>query len=938
MTKDIRNVVQDSAELAESYLTAEARARIDIDRMLAAAGWVIQDRSFIDLYAGTGVAVREFLLDGNEEADYLLFVNRQAVGALEAKRSGSTLTGVEPQSASYAAGVPAHVDAPVRPLPFLYESTGVETRFTNRLDTDPRSREIFAIHRPETLAKWIADQASDPTRPTLRARLQHLPEVDGAALWPAQERAIVALEKSLAHDRPRSLIQMATGAGKTYMAANSSWRLAKYGGATRVLFLVDRANLGKQAEGEFERFRVPGDGRKFTELYTVHRLTRNRIDTTAKVVVSTIQRLYSILKGEESFDEELDEESAELAMEGEVEVAYNENIPPDTFDVIIVDECHRSIYGRWSQVLAYFDAHIVGLTATPSKQTLGFFNQNLVFAYTHEEAVADRVNVDFDVYRIRTRITGQGSRIESGTWATFRDRSTRKKRWEELDDDLVYEARDLDRNVVAEDQIRTIVRHFLAIYGTELFPGRETVPKTLIFAKDDSHADDIVRIVREEFGKGNDFCVKITYRTTGKKPETLLQEFRTSTLPRIAVTVDMIATGTDVKPLECLIFMRTVHSRNFFEQMKGRGVRVVDDDDLQAVSPGATTKTRFVLIDAVGVTEVEMGEARPLERRKTVPLKKLFEQIATGSREPDVASSVASRLTRLDRQLTKPDREELAELSSGRDLRDIAHDLVMAVDIDAAVAAAQEAFGEAATDEQIAHTRRQRIDAALKPLAANPKLRNRILEVRSSYEQVLDTVSTDQVVAAGFSADATSRAKQTISDWKAFIEQHRDELTALQILYSKPAGKRLTYREIRELANAISRPPRAWTTEQIWTAYEQLEKSRVRGHGGRVLTDLVSLVRFTLERENELVPWTETVNQRFQGWLAAQQQKGRTFDPIQLRWLTLIRDHVAGSLEITPDDLLETPFAQHGGLAKARQLFGNGLDEILYELSEVLAA
>ena len=923
---------------AENYLTPEARARVGIDRMLRAAGWIIQNRNEIDLYAARGVAVREFLLNGNDEADYLLFVDRQAVGALEAKKEGVTLTGVEPQSAKYAAGLPPHVTAPIRPLPFLYESTGIETRFTNGLDPIARSREVFFVHRPETLARWLSDWTQNPVAPTLRGRLHHLPDVDSTALWPAQTRAIVELEKSLAHDRPRSLIQMATGSGKTYTAANASWRLIRHGGAQRVLFLVDRANLGKQTAGEFDRFSVPGDGRKFTELYGCQLLKSNRIDPTARVVISTIQRLYSILRGEETFDEELDEASPEAALEGNVDVRYNPNIPIEMFDVIIVDECHRSIYGQWSQVLAYFDAHIIGLTATPSKQTLGFFNQNLVFAYTHEEAVADRVNVDFDVYRIRTQITEQGSSLEEGTWATFRDRATRKKRWEALDDEISYEAGDLDRNVVAEDQIRTVIRHFRDVYGTVLFPGRTTVPKTLIFAKDDSHADDIVRIVREEFGKGNDFCVKITYRTTGKKPDQLLREFRTATMPRIAVTVDMIATGTDVKPLECLIFMRSIRSRNFFEQMKGRGVRVVSDDDLQAVSPGATTKDRFVLVDAVGVTEIDMGEARPLERKKAVSLKALFEQIATGSRDPDVVASVASRLTRLDKQLAKADRVELTELADGTDLHDIAHNLVLSIDVDAAYDKAEQDAGAPPTDEQVDAARAVRIEEAVKALAANAKLRTRILEVRSSYEQIVDVFSTDKVISAEFSVDATARARKTITDWQAFIEENRDELTALQILYSKPAGKRLTYTEVRELANAIQRPPRAWTTEQIWEAYETLEKSRVRGHGGRVLTDLVSLVRFTLDEAYELVPWHTTVEERFTNWLTAQQEAGRQFTPTQAAWLAMIRDHLAGSLTINPDDLLDTPFAQHGGLAKAHQLFGDDLPALLNELTEVLAA
>jgi type I restriction enzyme R subunit len=923
----------------DQYLTPEARARVDIDKMLEAAGWVIQDRNAINLYAGTGVAVREFLLVGNKEADYLLFVNRQAVGALEAKKQGETLTGVEPQTAKYSTLLPEKVAAPIRPLPFLYESTGVETRFTNGLDPDARSREVFAIHRPETLVKWLATGVNAPYAPTLRARLRLMPAVDGAALWPAQETAIVKLEESLAQDRPRSLIQMATGAGKTYTAANASWRLIRHAGASRVLFLVDRANLGRQTEGEFSRFRLPDTGKTFTETYVTQRLTKNSIDPAAKVVICTIQRLYSMLRGEVTFDDDLDEQSPDEVLGGQpLEVDYNSRIPPEMFDMIIVDECHRSIYGRWSQVLSYFDAHLIGLTATPSKQTLGFFDQNLVFAYSHGEAVADRVNVDFDVYRIRTAITEGGSKIEGGTWAQVRDRSSRKKRWEELEDDLTYEAKDLDRDVVAEDQIRTIIRHFKNVYPTELFPGRTTVPKTLIFAKDDSHADDIVRIVREEFGKGNDFAVKITYRTTGKKPEDLLADFRTSTLPRIAVTVDMIATGTDVKALECLIFMRTVKSRNFFEQMKGRGVRVIPDADLQAVSPGAVTKTRFVLVDAVGVTEIEMGEARPLERRKTVTLNKLFEDLATGDRDPDLVSSIASRLTRLERQLTKADRAELAELAGGVDLHFIAKGLVLAVDIDGAYEAAEAAAGGTPTDAQIAAARGERIEQAAVVLAAKPELRKRIIEVRASYRQIIDKVNPDSILSAGFSVDAAARAKAVVTDWHQFIEENKDELDALQILYSKPEGKRLTFKEIRELANAIGRPPRAWTAEHIWEAYETLEQGRVRGHGGKVLTDLVSLVRFTLEQENELVPWTETVNERFEGWVIAQAEAGRTITPVQRQWLELIRDQIAGSLNVSRSDLMEPPFTQHGGLGRALQLFGDDLDALLFDLGHSLVA
>lgn len=579
-----------------SYLAAEARARVEIDRMLQAAGWAVQHKDSVNLGAALGVAVREFtMLEGHGRADYLLFVDRKAVGVVEAKPAGAVLANVEPQAEMYADGLPHNVPALVRPLAFVYVSTGTETGFWDRLDPEYRRRRVFWFHRPETLLdelqRWIVSP-DGPERATLRHRLLRLPELNESGLWEAQGRAIRGLERSLQEFRPRALIQMATGSGKTFTAANISYRLIRHADARRVLFLVDRANLGRQTLKEFQQFATPDDGRKFTELYNVQLLGGSTIDPVARVTITTIQRLYSILRGEE-LAEELDELSGfDAEPAAPVEVAYNPAVPIETFDVIIVDEAHRSIYGVWRQVLDYFDAFVIGLTATPGKQTFGFFNQNLVMEYPYEQAVADGVNVDFDVYRIRTEISAQGSTVEAGLVTKFRDRETRAERLEKLDTDFDYEAKDLDRNVVAPDQIRTIIRTFKERLFTEIFPGRTEVPKTLIFAKSDAHADDIVDTVREEFGKGNQFAAKITYRSQaqGNKPEDLLASFRNSYYPRIAVTVDMIATGTDVKPLECVFFMRAVKSRNFFEQMRGRGVRIINDTDLQAVTPDATHK------------------------------------------------------------------------------------------------------------------------------------------------------------------------------------------------------------------------------------------------------------------------------------------------------------------------------------------------------------
>ena len=925
---------------ASTYLTPEARARREIDKQLEACGWVVQSMKELNLYAAPGVAVREFPMTGGNEADYLLFIDGLATGVVEAKKEGETLTGVELQSDKYGKGLPSNLHAHRRPLPFLYESTGIETRFTNVLDPQPRSREVFAFHRPETLRGWLQAAKLDPDAPSLRSRLTKMPELLEKGLWAAQWRAVHNLEVSLAENRSRSLIQGTMGSGKTVIAVNAAYRLIKFGGAHRVLFLVDRANLGRQALAAFQQFVTPDDGRKLTELYNVQLLTSNAIDPAARVCITTVQRLYSMLRGEAELPEELEEQSLyEFEPAQPVEVAYNPKVPIETLDFVIVDECHRSIYGVWRQVLDYFDSFVVGLTATPTKQTLGFFNQNLVTEYTHEQAVADGVNVDFDVYRIQTKITEQGGLLEAGLVTGMRNRQSRKVRYEKLDEAFPFKAKELDRAVVAKDQIRTVIRTFKQKLFTEIFPGRTEVPKTLIFAKDDSHADDIVQVVREEFGKGNEFAVKITYRTTGGKSEELLADFRNSYSPRIVVTVDMIATGTDVKPLECLLFMRSVHSRSYFEQMKGRGVRVINDSDFQAVTPDAKAKSRFVIIDAVGVMESELMDTVPLDKEPTIGLDRLLKQIAMGTRSVPLTSTLGSRLVRLARVITRDDREELKEVAGGLDIWDLARGLIDAADPDRHIALARETTKlEEPQQEAIDEAARQMIEEAVKPLASNPKLRDLILEVRRSYEQVIDEANKDEILFAGPSASATERAHQVTAKFREYIEQHKDAITALQILYSKPHRQQLTFRDVKLLANAIERPPQQWTPVMLWRAYEQLDRSKVRGSGGKMLTDIVSLVRFALQQDDQLVPYKDHVEARYENWLAQQNQAGRVFSDEQLRWLGLMKEHISASLTITADDFDYEPFLQHGGLGKAYAVFGQQFAPLLGELTEALAA
>jgi len=947
--------------------TPEERARQEIDKKLAESGWIVQSRGEGNVSAGPGVIVREFPLEGGlGYADYMIFVDGKPVGALEAKPEGYPLLSVEIQTDKYTAGLAYDLHPPVTPLPFRYVSTGAETIFWNHLDPHPRSRDIFQFQRPESLREWIAAEtlpvwahdwylsegpyAPDPAFPSsLRSRLQTLPPIEKDFLYDNQVRAVQNLEESLKADHPRSLIQMATGSGKTIMAITAVYRLIKYAGARRVLFLVDRSNLGRQAEDEFANFRTPDTHRKFTELYNVQRLTSNTIGSSSKVVISTIQRFYSMLKGEPEFDPELEEESlygeAAALPQKPLPVVYNPAIPPEYFDIIVVDECHRSIYSLWRQVLDYFDAYLIGLTATPAKHTFGFFKKNLVMEYSHEEAVADNVNVDFEVYRIRTKITEGGSTIEAqdAPMIGLRDRQTREVRWERPDEDIEYGASELDRGVVAPDQIRTIIRTFRDKVTTEIFPGRTDVPKTLVFAKDDSHAEDIVKIIREEFGKGNDFCQKITYKTTGAKPQDLIQAFRNSFNPRIVVTVDMIATGTDIKPIEIILFMRTVRSRVHFEQMKGRGVRTIDPTDLKAVTKDAEAKTHFMIVDCVGVTEGELHDTQPLERKKGVAFKALLEYVGFGGTDPDMLSSLASRLARLDKQCTDADRARITEAAGGKRLSEIDHAIIQALAPDALVEKARETHAlsehEDPTPEQLDIAQRELLTKAAEPLATNANLRKLLVDTKRLYEQIIDEISVDELIDAGPSEDGLEKARSIVASFEEFLETHKDEIEALQFFYSQPYGKRLTYDDIKALHEAIKAPPRLLTPQKLWAAYKKLEQSKVRGASAqRRLTDIVNLVRFALHQADELVPYAEEVQVRFEHWVATQELRGRSFTREQRWWLEKICDHVAQSLEFDVDDFAYTPFVEQGGLGKARALFGSELKALMDELNGVLVS
>lgn len=909
-------------------MSPEQKARETIDKKLQEAGWVVQDVKQLNPAISLGVAVREFPTSTGP-VDYALFVEGKPVGIIEAKKSdaGENITIVESQSARYANSTFKWVNYEYR-IRFVYEATDKITRFTDYDDIKYRSRSVFSFHQPQTLQKLLA--MSD----TIRNNMKQFPSFDAKGFRKCQIKAIEKLDKSLSENRPKALIQMATGAGKTFTAITASYRMLKYGKMNRILFLVDTKSLGEQAEREFMAYIPNDDPRPFSQIYGVCRLKKPYIPNNVQICISTIQRMYSILCGEE-LDEKLEEEmesSEHRAADNckpPKEVVYNEKYPPEFFDCIIVDECHRSIYNVWKQVLEYFDAFIIGLTATPDKRTFAFFNQNVVSEYTREQAIIDGVNVGEDIFLIETQVTKNGAHLMKQL-IEYRNRLSRAKRWAELDEDIDYQGSQLDRDIVNPSQIRTVIRTFKDNLYTMLFPHREEVPKTLIFAKTDSHADDIIQIVRDEFGEGNEFCKKVTY--AADNPESVLSSFRNDYNPRIAVTVDMIATGTDVKPIECLIFMRDVRSKNYFEQMKGRGTRTLNVDDLQKVTPSATyNKDHFVIVDAVGVTKSKKTETRTLERKPSVSMKELMMSVALGSKDEDTLTSLANRLVRLNSQMNQTERksfEEKAGISAGK----LAEKLLDAFDEDVIIAKAQEDnHVNEPTEEQKQTAASELVKEAIQPFY-QPEVREFIENVRRSHEQIIDNVNVDEVTFVGYDAQREENADKVIKTFHDFIEENKDEIIALRIIYNETYKNRpMAINALKDLYNKLK--DKGVTVERLWDCYAIKKPNRVKQGTVAQMTDLISIIRFEMGYADELQPFSDKINYNFMQWTLRRNAGAVHFTDEQMEWLRLIKDHIASSLSIEPEDLDLSPFDHKGGLGKFYGVFGDKYEEILMEMN-----
>ena len=903
-------------------LLPEERARKKIDMLLKKAGWSIVSR---DKYSPglSAVAIEEGILKGNLEADYLLFLEGKAIGVLEAKKELTVLSDVVAnQAENYTHQLLPMYQYWERPLPLIYLSNGKELLFRNLKESDGKYQKLDSMHSPKRMAELAG----------VKSYFIGLPSLEKKGLRDCQYEAVSNLEASFRNGQQRALIVLATGAGKTFTACLAAYRLLTYTPARRVLFLVDRNNLGKQAAGEFGDFKLTETGEPFNTIYTTERLRSAKVPKQANLVICTIQRLFAVITGQELQDGDDDESAFENENAPAVELKGKLKLPPDFFDLIIVDECHRSIYGRWQKVLTYFcNARIIGLTATPGEETLNFFNNNRVANYTLEKSIADGINVDRRIYSIETSATVNGGEIKKGEKFVEVAVYTGKERKTRASEPSPYLPTDLDRAVINPEQIRLVLDTFKSAIYRDMYPYREPnfayIPKTLIFAKSDSHADNIIKIIREQVFPGQclEFAQKITY--SAGDSNALIKSFRNDKAFRIAVTVTLVATGTDVKPLEILLFMRDVNSESLYIQMRGRGCRKITDDALRNVTPNADTKDQFFLVDAIGVTKHKMTNHPPETEGGdgvNIPLDKLLEQIAHGYLPDDNLRLLASRLSRIHDKATEIQRAEF-EKFSGMNMREMALGIFDAFEKGTLMA-------EPFVSSNQPNTLRK---ALVAPLALHAEARKYLLILNAGFVKILQP-GQDILVGSGFSVED---AQQTTAEFESYLQQHRDEEEAIRII-AENTGEPITYDMLADLAEKLKSVNHKFQAQTLWNAYSVINPDHVVPFKNQIekeaLTNLIQLIRFAFKTTAELRSLASLAAQRFELW-CGQNQRDRLSDT-QRYIVWEITNYIVCSGACSRADLSASKGRQF--LMEAKSAFGSmdNVDKILQSLSGFMLA
>lgn len=883
----------------------EEKARVKIDKQLNNAGWDIVARN--EYVPGGTTAVKEALMQGNTESDYLLFIDNKAIAVIEAKKEQNPLgPEVEKQAEGYAVHPQSWYGLWFEKLiPLVYMANGNKIFFKNMLSDNEEYEELSAFHSPKKMLQIIGKQSEYGAIPRLEKR----------GLRDCQYDAEMDFEESIKAGNKKNLAVLATGSGKTYLACLASYRLLNYTSTKRILFLADRNNLARQAESEFNTFDRTENGQAMKDLYRIKRLKKEN-DANGDIVISTIQKLFAILTGQKISDVSEDQEDEDNSRDEDenstvvITLGSNLRLPKDYFDLIIVDECHRSIYGKWKAVLDYFsDAKILGLTATPTPEAYAFFNNNVLKPYTYDDSVVDGVNVPARIYRISTEITEHGGSIKKGTEIVETSKRSGKATSYKADTSVEYDASELDRSVLNPDQIKKVLEAYKNAIYSDLYPEREKnwrfIPKTLIFAKDDNHATEIVKMVEKVFKKEFEneelpehFVQKITY--SAGDSNALIRDLRTEKDFRIAVTVTLVATGTDVKPLEVVLFMKDVHSDVLYTQMKGRGCREISDDKLKEVTPNADTKECYYIVDAVGVTESEKYIPKPgpgpIEPKRTLSLEHLLEHLSHNELSDEnlmLLRNYCSTINRRyeDNQLFGKHLDYFIT-NYGFAPRTVANNINEAFENDMI-----EAYTTPSQDYPLRM-------ALIYCLISNIQARNKLLEMQRGYYASVQ--EEDKLLYAGFSKES---AKEYIANFEKYLDDNKDSIEALRIIYNSE-DVLITNSMLLELRDRLLSESRQYGVYQIWKNYRILDedgnvddldiKTNVNA-----LTNLIQIVRYAYGKNAKLTSLIKAYGRGFGLYCGYNQ---RILTDNQKEVMKQVAEYVveAGALSVSELNELDT--------------------------------
>lgn len=879
----------------------EEKARVKIDKQLTAAGWDIVARDeYIPFNAS---AVKEALMQGNKESDYLLFVDDKAIAVVEAKAEDNSLGDVVAKQAEWYSQNPQGWVGLWYPnqIPFVYLANGNKIYFKNMLDADSEYVELTEMHSPKKMLQMLGK----------KSEYGALPRIEKKGLRDCQYDAEVKLEASLKAGKKKALAILATGSGKTYLACLASYRLLNYTPTKRVLFLVDRNNLARQTETEFSLFDRTEKQKPMNELYQINRLKKPE-DVQGDIVISTIQKLFAVLTGQNITDDDEDKEDEKRGLrdtiknEPAVELGSDLKLPPDYFQFIIVDECHRSIYGKWKAVLDYFkDAKILGLTATPIPEAYAYFNKNIVEEYTYDDSVVDGVNVPARVYRIITEATVHGGTIKQGETVTDVNRAGEVVDTYTAQNRIDYAPNQLDRSVINPNQIESVLKSYMDSIYTDLYPEREenwhSIPKTLIFAKDDNHATKIVEVAKQVFaekfpdGKAPDnFVQKITY--SAGDSNALIRDLRTEKDFRIAVTVTLVATGTDVKPLEVVLFMNDVKSEVLYTQMKGRGCRTLNEDKLREVTPNADNKNCFYIVDAVGVTESDKTIPRPGKdgdpHPKPLRLDQLLERLSHGEVSDDNLALLRDYCATIQKRY------------EGHRLFERHLDMFI-TDYGFAPRTLANTINQALSKNTLPPYENISDDNAVRKnlifcLMSNLQARKKLLELLSGYYAVTPE-KEDEVLYKGFSKET---AKSFIETFEKYLKDNADKIEALRIIYNSEDTV-ITYAMLTELQDKLIAENGQFTPYYIWKNYKILDNDGSvddldTKQNIKALTHLIQLVRYAYKKSDKLVSLIKGYSQRFNLYCGQAQ---RELSDDQKEIMKQIADYIIEEGSISTNEL-----------------------------------